>query len=358
MPALAEQPAAGGPEPQAGARLDCDWFDREQANLLAAADQASTAGAHTQAVELAIRIAARQCTRGGYAEAIKLWRVVADRAEAADDLTAARAKYFLAAVIAGSHDRTNLAAALLADCVPRLEQVEDLESAAYGHCLLGRYASMDHRHAGAIRSARRAAQLAGDGTRGRLVRCCALTLLGITLARMGMVEGGARYCQRARADAHTLAEPVYEAHAAQALAQVLILRGDYRWAIDVCEEGIGLARGYGGTVDVARLELVAGRARQCNRDYAEATVSLRAAADVFRDADLMLDQVTAGSMLAACCRLAGRGPSADAYLAEVSGVLARGDVADAESVAAAAEQTCDLSRNDEAPTPSIGVRSI
>jgi DNA-binding SARP family transcriptional activator len=357
MPALAEKPAAGELEPQADSRLDCDWLDREQANLLAAADQASTAGAHAEAVELATRIAARQCTRGGYAEAIKLWSTVARRAEAADDLTAARAKYFLAAVIAGSHDRSNSAVTLLADCVPALEEAEDLESAAYGHCLLGRYASVNHRHASAIRSARRAAQLAGDGPRGRLVRCCALTLLGITLARMGMVDNGARYCQQARADAHALAEPVYEAYSAQALAQVLILSGDCRHAIDVCNEGIGLARGYGGTVDEARLELVAGRARQCNLDYVEATVSLRAAADVFRDADLTLDEVTARSMLAACCRSAGRGPSADAYVAEVSRVLARGGVADAESLAAAAEQACDRPGHGEASTPSFDVRS-
>ncbi len=356
-PALAEQPAAGAPEPLAGPRLDCDWLDREQANLLAAAYQASGAGAHAEAVELAGRIAARQCTRGGYAEAIRLWRAVADHAEAADDLTAARAKYFLAAVIAGSHDRTSSAAALLADCVPRLEQAQDLEFAAYGHCLLGRDASVDRRHARAIRSARRAAQLAGDGPSGTLVRCCAMTLLGVTLARMGMVQGGARYCQQARADGHALGEPIYEAHAAQALAQVLILKGAYHRAIDVCEEGISLARGYGGNVDVARLELVAGRARQCNLEYAEATVSLRAAADVFRDADLILDEVTARSMLAACCRLAWRGPSADAYVALVSRVLGRGDIADAESVATAAEQTCYRSRDDETPGLSMDVRS-
>ncbi len=354
---LVEQLATGATEAPAEARLDCGWLDREQANLVAAVNQASTAGAHAEAIELAVRIAARQCTRGNYTEAIRLWRVVADRAAAADDLNAARARYFLAVVIAGSHDRTNAAAALLTDCVPRLERAEDLESAAYGHCLLGRYASVDHRHAVAIRMARRASQLAGDGPRGTLVRCCALTLRGVTLARMGMLEGGARYCQQARADAHELGEPVYEAHAAQAQAQVLILRGDYHRAIDVCEEGMSLARGYGGTVDMARLELVAGRAHQCNLDYAQATVNLRAAAAVFRDADLILDEVTARSMLAACCRSAWRSPSADASVAVVSRVLARSDVADAESVAAAAEQTCHRPQDEEVLTPARDVRS-
>jgi DNA-binding SARP family transcriptional activator len=300
-PALAELPAASGPEPRADTPLGGEWLDREQPNLLAAVDQASTAGAHADAVALASCIAARQCARGGYADAITLWRSVADGAQAADDRTAARAKYFLAAVIAGSHDGTSSAAALLAECVPALERTQELELAAYGHCLLGHHASTRHRHAGAIRSARRAAQLAGDGPRGGLAWCCALTLLGITLARMGMADSGARYCQQARADAHILAEPVYEAHAAQALAQVLILSGDYRRAIDVCDEGIHLARGYGGTVDIARLQVVAGRARRCTVDSATGAVSRRAAADDFRDADVTMDEVTTGSMLAACC---------------------------------------------------------
>jgi DNA-binding SARP family transcriptional activator len=356
-PALAEQPPAGAPEPPAGARLDCDWLDREQANLLAAADQASTAGAHGEAVELAVRIAARQCTRGGYGEAITLWRAVADRAATADDLTAARAKYFLAAVIAGSHDGRKAAAALLADCVPRLEQAADLEAAAYGHCLLGRYASVDLRHAGAITSARRAAQLAGDGPRGTLVRCCALPLLGLTLARLGLVDVGARYCQLARADAHALGEPVYEAHAAQVLAQVLILKGDHHRAIDVCDEGISLARDYGGVVDVARLDLVAGRAHQCNLDYAEAAARLGGAADIFRAAGLVLDEVTARSMLAACSESTQRGQSSDAHLAEVSAVLARSHGTHAESVAAAAIQTCHRSWSDQALASGRPVRS-
>lgn len=355
MSTLAMQPTELPPAALTDTWLDQDWLDREQPNLIAAADQASAAGAHTEAIELATRIAARQCMRGDYADAIRLWRTISDRAAAADDLIAARARYFLAAVIAGGHDRTDAAAALLAECVPTLEQAAglepsdaepadlepaDLEVAAYGRCLLGTYASADHRHAVAIRMARRAMQLAGDGHRGTLVRCCALSLQGVTLARMGMVDGGTRDCRQARADAHALGEPVYEAHAARAQAQVFILGGDYRRASDMCEEGISLARDYGGVIDVARLELIAGRARQCSLDYAAATVSLGAAADAFRAAGLILDEVTARSMLAACCRSAQNVPALDAQVLAVRQVLARSQVADADSVAAAAEQLC------------------
>jgi DNA-binding SARP family transcriptional activator len=335
---LAEQAAAGPPEPPTNTWRD--WLDREQENLLAAADQASKTGAHGDAIALAARISARQCMRGDYANAIRLWRAIADRAAAADDLTAATARYFLAAVIAGSHDGTDTAAALLADCLPILEPAADLETAAYAHCLLARYASADHRHAAAIRMARRAIRLAGEGPRGMLVRCCALSLLGTTLARMGMVEIGARHCMQARADAHSLGQPVYEAHAAAAQAQVLILSGDYHSAIEVCEEGICLARSYGGTVDVARLQLIAGRARQCSLEYAAAKVSLGAAADVFQNAGLIMDEVTARSMLAACYRSARDDSASDAQLTQISQVVARGHAAGDESAAAAAEQLC------------------
>jgi DNA-binding SARP family transcriptional activator len=338
---LAEQAVAGAPEPSTDMWRNPDWLDREQPNLLAAADQASAAGAHADAMALAAGIAARQCMRGRYVDAITLWRAIADRAAGADDLTAARAKYFLAAVIAGSHDRTHLAEALLAECLPTLEAAGDVEIAAYGHCLLGRYASADQRHAAAIRMARRAVQLAGDGPRGTLVRCCALPLLGITLARMGMVEVGARHCLQARTGAQSLNEPVYEVNAAQAQAQVLILAGDYHRAVEVCTEGVSLTRHYGGAVDEARLELIIGRAQQCSLDYAAAAVSLGRAADAFRDAGLILDEVTARSTLAAVCRSAHHGSASDVQVTAVRRVLAHSDVADAGLVAAAAERLCE-----------------
>jgi hypothetical protein len=170
-----------------------------------------------------------------------------------------------------------------------------------------------------------------------------VSLLGITVARIGMVDLGARYCEQARAEVHGMGQPVYAAHAARTHAQALVLAGDYRQAIEVCEEAISLARSYGGIVDVARLEIVAGRARQCSLDYAAAMVSLSAAADVFRDTGLMLDEVTARSMLAACFRSARNDPASDGQVTAVSHVLARNGVTDAESVAAAAERACQRS---------------
>jgi DNA-binding SARP family transcriptional activator len=354
---LAEQAAAGEPEPLRDVCCNPGWMDCEEANLLAAANQASEAGAHADAIALAARTAARQCMTGRYVDAITLWQAIAGRTVTADDLTTARAKYFLAAVIAGGHDRADTATALLVDCLPTLEAAADLETAAYGHCLLGRYASAGHRHAAAVRMARRALQLAGDGPRGTLVRCCALSLLGITLARMGMVAVSLGHCEKARSDAHSLSEPVYEVHAAQAQAQVLLLSGDYDRAVEVCTEGVSLTRHYGGIVDAARLELIAGRGRQCRRDYAAAAVSLGAAADTFRDAGLIVDEVTARSMLAAVYRSVQNRSASDAQLVAVSQVLARSQVADAEQVAATAERLCERWANERPPAVGRLVRS-
>jgi DNA-binding SARP family transcriptional activator len=357
MSTLAKVPTALAQAPPAETKSDPDWLDREQENLLAASDQASAAGAHADSIVLGVRIAARLCLKGGYVEAIRLWRTISERAADAGDVTAARARYYLAAAVAGSHDRANLAAALLADCVPILEEAGDLEVAAYGRCILGRFASADHRHAVAIGMAQRAVQLAGDGPVATLVHCCSLSLVGVTQARMGMVDAGARQCRQARADAHALGEPAYEAHAAHAQAQVHILGGDYHRAIEVCEEGISLARAYGGIVDAARFELIAGRARQCSLDYAAATASLEAAADAFRKAGLVLDEVTARSLLAACSRSAEAAPPWHARVTAISELLARNGVPDAVSAAVAAEQVCQPSGSPNAPTAARHLKS-
>jgi DNA-binding SARP family transcriptional activator len=355
-PPLGEPSTAAAAEP-GSSWLTPDWLDHEQLNLAAAAEGASAAGAYGDAIELATRMGARLAMRGRYVEAIASWRAIADRACTAHGPTAARASYFLAAAIAGSHDRPDTAVALLTDCVPALERASDLEAAAYGYCLLGRHASANHRHAAAIIAARHALRIAADGRRGALVRSCALALLGLTLARIGVCDGGVRYCQQARSEAHAQGEPVYEVHAAQALAQALLLSGEYYPAVQVCDEAIGLARGYGGLVDVARLELVAGRARQRSRSPKAAADSLSAAADVFRAAGLILDEVTARSMLAACRRSAQHTAAADAQAGLVSQVLAGNRVPDPGFLAAAAERACELADVDTASAGARHVRS-
>jgi hypothetical protein len=345
VPFLPFAPTAGLgsslPDPDDG-RLGIEWLDREQANLLAVAAQASSLGAREDAVALAQRVSARLCFSGGYNTAIPLWRALAsDAAQARDEIATAKANYCLAVALAGSHDGADAAAELLTGCLPVLEAAGDLEAAALGRCLQGRHASARQRHGAAIRLARYAISLATGLPHADLVRCAALSVLGVTLARIGAPASAVRHCHEARSAARTLGEPVYEAYAALTLAQVLILSGGYDRAADVCLEGISLSSGYGGSVDAARFGLLLGRARQCGADNRAAAHALEPAANEFQKAGLVLDELTARSMLAACSWSAGDEVTAAAQSKLVSHLLAtHGN--DTGKGAAAANEACSL----------------
>jgi len=345
VPFLPIAPAArldsSWPDPDQGG-LGIEWLDREQANLLAVASQASSSGAREDAAALGQRVSARLCVGGCYSTAIRLWRALAsDAARARDEIATAKAHYCLAVVLAGSRDGADAAAELLTGCLPVLEAAGDLDAAALGRCLQGRYASACGRHAAAIRLARDAIALATGLPHADLVRCAALSALGVTLARIGAPASAVRHCHEARAAARSLGEPLYEAHAALTLAQVLILSGSHDRAADVCLEGITLSRGYGSAVDAARFGLLLGRARQCGADNRAAADALEPAANEFQKAGLVLDELTARSMLAACSWSAGDEVTAATQSELVSHLLARhGD--DTGNGAAAAHEACSL----------------
>jgi tetratricopeptide (TPR) repeat protein len=323
--------------------LDRNWLDSERGNLAAVIEQACRAGAHQQAAALAGRLTAHHVLAGSYAYSVGSWRAISQAAAAAGDHYAvAQATYCLAAVLAWSRDHIDHSVELLARCVPALEQMRDLDTAALGYCLLASGASADGRHSAAIRLARRAIGLAADRARSDLVHCCALTVLGLTLARIGMCDKGAQHCRQARGDARAAGQPVYESYAIRALAQVLILNGDYDQAANLCHDGIKLASAYGSAVDVARFGLVLGRARHCGLDHERAMDSLGVAADAFREAGLVLDEVTARSMLAACSTSAGHQQASAAQVEQVSEILARGGISGAPTRAAAARVACQL----------------
>lgn len=332
--------------------LGTEWLHREQHNLLAAAQDASSAGARADALALAQRVTASLCMSGGYGQAIRLWRAIAtDAAQARDEVATARAKYHLAAVLAGSHDAADEAAELLPDCLPILESSGDLNTAALACCLQGRHASADQRHGAAIRLARYAMSLVTGLPRAGLIDCAAQSLLGLTLARIGACASAVGHCQQARSAARSLGEPVYQAHASMALAQVLITSGDSDGAAAVCLEGMGLARGYGSPVDVARFGLALGRARQCSADYDAAMRALAPVVEVFHTAGLVLDELTARSMLAACGWSAGDKATAAAQSDLVKELLTRHGSNDVRRNAAVSDYVCALAEPGSVPEP-------
>ena len=352
VPFLYPPPPLSSPQPTG---LDADagsgWLDSEGANIRALTEQASAAGNHQEALALASRLIANQCIKGTYADGISAWRAISgSAAEAGDTSVQAISAYYLAVILADSHDHASAAAGLLASCVPALEQARELPAAAMGYALMGRCASADGRHAAAIRAARRGVKLAGEGPGSELVRCCAATVLGLTLARVGIAGRSIDLCHRALAEARTLREPAYEAHAMRTLAQALILSGQHAAAATICRDGVRLARGYGSEITAARFMLLVGRACQCDHDPKAAEDSLRTAAEIFGHAGLAVEEMTARSMLASCNKSCGDHRQAAAHVYEVTQILAHRGIGDAGLKAAAAQAACELAADQTATT--------
>ncbi len=126
------------------------------------------------------------------------------------------------------------------------------------------------------------------------------------------------------------------------MAQVLIVSGAYSAAADACRDGISRCERYGGRVAAARFRLLLGRACEQMRDNQAAAESFLAAAEVFRDCGLDIEEITARSMLAASASSAADNIEATAHAGEVRQILARRGVADADAKAFAARDACVL----------------
>jgi DNA-binding SARP family transcriptional activator len=289
-----------------GSETEGAWLAAERANLLALAEQTCKAGDHVGAMALASRMTADLCRAGAFRDAIRIWRAIAAAAEVAGDAPgAAMAAYNLAAALATTHEHLGETTALLRGALPELERAGELEATAMGYALLGRCASAEGRHAAAIRAVRRALRLAGAAASADRVRCCATAVLGLTLARVGIASSGLESCQHAVSEAVRLGEPAYEAYATSALAQAFIVSGAYSEAAGACADGLSLSQRYGSQVAAARFRLLLGRASQCLRKYEVAAECFLAAAELFRDFSLGVEEIAARSLLAACAGSAG-----------------------------------------------------
>jgi DNA-binding SARP family transcriptional activator len=312
------------------------WLASEQASLLAVAAQACQSGDHLAAAELAAQLLGHQCAHGGFADAIGIWRsIVAAAAVAADVEAGARASYCLAFALAESH-QVGEAAQLLTANMTALERAGDQQITAMAAGLVGRCHSASGGHAAAMREARTAMRLAGDGRQGELTRCAAQAVLGLTLGRIGILSEAEDHCRQSRRAASELGQPAYESAAVRAQAQVLILGGQYAAAERLCDEGISLARSFGSEITAARFVLLIGRARQLSRDAVAAIGNLREALDTFRNVGSLVEELTALSLLAACTEQAGLASQAAADRHRLSQFLVGQDLPDTEAKAAAA----------------------
>jgi DNA-binding SARP family transcriptional activator len=342
IPRPSPLPRAAGPvivEPDAGAA----WLDIEKENLLAAVSQAAEAGDHACATALASRMAGRHCITGNYRDAIRAWRKIAAAADAdGDDSARALATYYLAVVLADSRAHVAEAARMLATCLPAIETGRDPVTVAMGYALLGRCASACRRHAAAMRAARSAVRIADETHDGKMVRCIAGGVLGLTLARTGIVGVGTDHCEQSLASARELGEPAYEAAALMALAQARTLGSQFSAAGGLCAEGIRVSRAYGSEITAARFLLLLGRTRQRTQDFASAVDCLQQATEIFQRSGSAIEEVTASSLLAAWSREHGDHVKAAAHVREISRVLDREGAAGSSDRAAAVLAACEL----------------
>jgi DNA-binding SARP family transcriptional activator len=318
------------------------WLAAERDSLLAVVAQACQEGDHQRAAKLAARLIAHQCISGAYADATGSWRLIVAAAAADSDVLAwARASCYLAFALADGH-QAGEAFRLLTACLPVLGQAGDEPTAAMAHGLASRCLSASRRHAAAIRSARNAMRLAGDGLDGELTRAAALAVLGLTLARVGMAGRAGELCRQSRQVARELGQPACESAAVRAHAQVLLLSGQFGAAGDLCRDGIRLAREYGSEITVARFLLLLGRARQLGADPVAAMDTFREALAGFRGVGSLVEELTATSLLAACARQAGFHQQAEADRQGLTQLLAGQGGADPEGKAAAAQAACEV----------------
>jgi DNA-binding SARP family transcriptional activator len=334
-------------EPEVASRIvppwatSTSWLHSEKINLLTAIDHACSAGDHNSAAALATNMLTYHCITGSYSEGIALWRnITAKTADSSHVGFKARNAYQLALLLTESRVGLPEAMRILQSCAPRLEICCGQVAGASAQALLARCASACGRHALAIQAARRAADLPGDDRESTMARCTALAVLGLALARVGIMSRGADYCDRSMNCAKDLGEPAYEAAATMALAQVRVLSGDYAGARPLCLDGITTSHMYGSEVTAGRFLVLLGRALQRLNDTARAIDCLEEAIDIFRRVDTPVDELTAASMLALCKHAPGDMTSAAAHVREVIHVL--GLDHSAAAAQAAAWAACQL----------------
>ena len=335
-PVPSSRPQGAVPAPLTSVDTGPGWLASERISLLAVVAQACEYGNHLAAAELAALLLGQQCAHGSFADAIGTWRSIVAAAAGADDVEAgARASYCLAFALAESH-QVGEAAQLLAANMAALERAGNQQISAMAAGLAGRCHSASGRHADAMREARAAMRLAGDGPQGQLTRSAAQAVLGLALGRIGILSEAEDHCRQSRRAATELGQPAYESAAVRAHAQVLILGGQYAAAERLCGEGIGLARGYGSEITAARFMLLFGRARQLSRDPVAAISYLREALDTFRAVGSLVEELTTLSLLAACAEQAGQVSHAATDRQRLMQFLANQDQVDSDAKAAAA----------------------
>ena len=259
------------------------WFTAERLGLHATIGRCCADGRHQAAALLASFMARFQHRQGRPDDAEQVWRMIAAAAhEARDSAASARAELRLAVAICGQ-GRHAEARPIVDKCVQEFDARADkraLAAAFYWRSVcrwnLGSFTD-------ALRSAERAVYLAQDSGDGQ-VEFLAMRLVALAQASLPDQNASAvMSAERALALAKELAEPAFEHEALHTAAHVYNLAGRHEDALDLCQQGMGLARVLGVQNMEAEWLGVSGDAYYGLRRYREAAESFGTALPVYRD---------------------------------------------------------------------------
>jgi DNA-binding SARP family transcriptional activator len=262
------------------------WFAEEREGLLAATERAQATG-DARAAQLAHYQFAFQILDGRHDDAAYLWGKLAARARAAGAATAAAHSDLRLAVVtalaAGTTSATSRSAdamALAERCLTVFERSGDLRAQARAHCLRAHCAAAGGLFVIALDGAERGLDLAREAADPH-PEFLSLRILGLTMARMGLHEPGARCCEQALALARHLREPSYEASALLALAEVRLLAGQPGLVPGLCRSGLEVTKHPGLELDQAQFLRQSATAYSGLGRHAEAIGALEHALAIF-----------------------------------------------------------------------------
>ena len=294
------------------------WFTAERGGMMAATLAACAAGDHVRAARLAGHQWAYQVHLGRDDDARHLWTEIAIAARRhGDEVTAAQADLRLAGIMVACHvgDSMTGAAALAGRCLAIFDRAGDLQAQARAHSLIAHASDAGGLYTTALDSAERGldlARAAGD----QHVEVMCLRLLGVTLARVGLADHGARCCEQAIALARQLGEPSYEAVALLALCDVRLLAGQPQLVAGVCRLGLDVSSAPGLELTGAQFYRQAAVAHVTLGRHEAAIDALQTALAICTERDARRDKALCLLALAESHRALGHFASAIACLQE------------------------------------------
>jgi len=258
------------------------WFNVERLNILAVTKQACQLGRYEYAKRLALCLASFQQLQDRYADAVQMWRAIANAARVAGDSQTRVIGLLRLAAATVERGYATDAMDLLNECIAMLECSGDIEHLAYALYWRG-FAEWDLSHFEASRSnAERGLALAEHGGY-KHAQFMNIRILGMSLHCLGDYQSGKSACERALSISVELGEDSFMQLGLHDLAFGCTRAGRYHEAIELSLQRLELCRKAGDIRGQALSIGVLGDAYYGLGRYQDAVRAFEQALPVFRD---------------------------------------------------------------------------